>query len=478
MTRQTYLPAIASLGLLAVLFSRAFVCGQEVSGLDAAVTMEKVLVTAIARAEKSVVAIARVRKEQPGEVIRLEPRPDPFGRRPASIGGPEPTDPDFIPNEFATGVVVDRRGLILTVYHALGEQSDYYVTTAARKVYRATIKAADPRSDLAVLAIDATDLAPIPWGDASTLKKGRVVIALGNPYAIARDGQVSAAWGIVANLARKAPPTPGDYETAGKTTLHHFGTLIQTDAKLNLGTSGGPLLDLDGRMVGLVTAAPAAAGFEPSAGYAIPVDATFRRVVETLKQGREVEYGFLGIQPANLAGEGVARRFAGDAGGAGAAWSRHPDRRRRPSARRRRHGGRWPAGLRRRRPRAGGRPLAGRVGRPPERPSRRPATRLGGHAGQVSRSRQTDRDRPARTVARFAGRLSHGAGRRRSPLAPSSAYFEDAVVVTEVLKGLAGVGGGHSTRRCSSATSVAIRSTRRANSATRWRASPAPSASD
>lgn len=301
MTRKTTLHATASLGLLAIFFSSAVVHGQEVTGPGAAVAMEKVLVDAIARAEKSVVAIARVRKEQPGEVIHFELRPDPFGRRPVTVGGPEPTDPDFIPNEFATGVVVDRRGLILTVYHALGDDSDYYVTTAARKVYRATIKAADPRSDLAVLAIDAADLAPIPFGDASTLKKGRVVIALGNPYAIARDGQVSAAWGIVANLARKAPPTPGDYETAGKTTLHHFGTLIQTDAKLNLGTSGGPLVDLDGRMVGLVTAAPAAAGFEPSAGYAIPVDATFRRVVETLKQGREVEYGFLGIQPANLA---------------------------------------------------------------------------------------------------------------------------------------------------------------------------------
>ncbi len=187
----------------------------------------------------------------------------------------------------------------------LGEDSDYYVTTYERKVYRASVKAADPRSDLAVLSLDGADGGsrrppPIPLGDAATLRKGQIVLTLGNPYAIARDGQASAGWGIVANLARKAPPNPEDSDPAGKRTLHHFGTLIQTDAKLNLGTSGGPLVNLRGEMVGLCVALAATAGYETAAGYAIPVDATFRRVLEILKQGREVEYGFLGIQPVNL----------------------------------------------------------------------------------------------------------------------------------------------------------------------------------
>ncbi|MCR4412390.1 MAG: PDZ domain-containing protein, partial [Thermoguttaceae bacterium] len=116
-------------------------------------------------------------------------------------------------------------------------------------------------------------------------------------------GQVSASLGIVANLARKAPVVFDEADPTGKTTLHHFGTLIQTDAKLNLGTSGGPLVNLHGDMVGLTTAIPAVVGFEESAGYAIPVDATFRRVLDTLKSGREVEYGFLGIEPRNLTPE-------------------------------------------------------------------------------------------------------------------------------------------------------------------------------
>jgi S1-C subfamily serine protease len=276
-------------------------CAQEPpSGIDAAAAMEKVLVDVIGRTEKSVVAIARVRREKPGETFQLELRPDPFGRRPAPMSLAQPTDPDFIPNEYGAGVVVDRRGLVLTAYHVLGEDSDYYVTTHERKVYKATIRAADPRSDLAVLSIEAADLPPITLGNAAELKKGQILISLGNPHAIARDGQASAAWGIVANLARKAPAVPSESDPSGRPTLHHFGTLIQTDAKLNLGCSGGPLVNLKGEMVGLSVALGASAGSETAGGYAIPVDATFRRALEMLVQGREVEYGFLGVQPGNL----------------------------------------------------------------------------------------------------------------------------------------------------------------------------------
>jgi serine protease Do len=273
---------------------------QETAAVEVAAAMERVVVDAIARAERSVVAIARVKRAQAEGNLSLESRPNPFGGWTTPFVAARPTDPDFIPNEYATGVVVGRHGLILTAYHVLGEESDYYVTTADRRVFLATVKGADSRSDLAVLSVEATDLEPITLGDGTALRKGQFVVALGNPYAIARDGQVSASWGIVANLARKAPLVSDEAHPTGKSTLHHFGTLIQTDAKLNLGTSGGPLLNLRGEMVGLTTALAATAGYEQSAGYAMPVDETFRRVVETLKLGREVEYGFLGIAPANL----------------------------------------------------------------------------------------------------------------------------------------------------------------------------------
>jgi S1-C subfamily serine protease len=295
-------PLVLAVGSLAL----RDVSAQEPSGLDAAQSLEKGLVAAIARTEKSVVAIARVRKERVGETFGLEFRPDPFGRRLTTTISPSPADPDFVPNDYATGVIIDRQGLILTAYHALSPESEYYVTTQERRIYRATVKGADPRSDLAVLVIDAAGLPPIPFGDASQLKKGQIVIALGNPYAIGRDGQASASWGIVSNLARKAPPISDDGDSSAARTLHQFGTLIQTDAKLNLGTSGGALVNLQGEMVGLTVALAATAGYEQAAGYAIPIDATFRRVIETLKEGREVEYGFLGIRPANLSAAELA----------------------------------------------------------------------------------------------------------------------------------------------------------------------------
>jgi len=271
---------------------------QEPGGLPAVSAIEQATVEAIAAAEKSVVAIARIQKGQPGDDFTPEFRLDPFGRAP---NRPSP-QVESATAEYATGVVIDRQGLILTAYHVLGENSDYFITTWERKTYRAVVKAADPRSDLAVLALEAADveLSPIVLGDASRVRKGQFVIALGNPFAIARDGQVSASWGIVANLSRKAAPASVDPDPAARSTLHHFGTLIQTDAKLNLGTSGGALINLRGEMVGLTTSLAAVSGYEQAAGYAFPVDETFRRVLDTLKQGREVEYGYLGVQPGNL----------------------------------------------------------------------------------------------------------------------------------------------------------------------------------
>ncbi|MFZ5833694.1 MAG: trypsin-like peptidase domain-containing protein, partial [Planctomycetota bacterium] len=262
--------------------------------------LEQALVEAIARAEPSVVAIARVRRDEPGERAGSEFRLRPFDENLMPAPEPQPTDPDFIPSEYGAGVVVDSRGLILTSAKLLADDSDYYVTTRTRQVHRAKIRAADPRSELAVLSIEVRDLSPITFGDGGAVRKGQVVITLGNPYAIARDGQASAGWGIVSNLNRKAPPLGAVAEVSARPTLHHFGTLIQTDAKLNVGASGGPLLNLKGEMIGLVVGPVAAAGYDPAGGYAIPVDETFRRAVDTLKQGREVEYGFLGVQPSSL----------------------------------------------------------------------------------------------------------------------------------------------------------------------------------
>ena len=165
------------------------------------------------------------------------------------------------------GVIIDRAGLVLTQYLAVHEGDQHTVTTIDRTTYPATIRAADPRSGLAVLAIDTTasplqragstaqeHIAPgsfpaIRFGDADTLRKGQFVIAIGNPFAIKSDGQPTASWGIVTNLARKAPAGTNLNDAPGpasdyRTTLHHLGTLIQTDAKLGWSTGGGALVNL------------------------------------------------------------------------------------------------------------------------------------------------------------------------------------------------------------------------------------------
>ena len=85
-------------------------------------------------------------------------------------------------------------------------------------------------------------------------KKGQFVIALGNPSGIARDGQVSATWGILSNVSRRAPVT------SGKPSVHRNGTLLQTDARLEHGTSGGALVNLRGEMIGLTTSLAARRG--------------------------------------------------------------------------------------------------------------------------------------------------------------------------------------------------------------------------
>jgi S1-C subfamily serine protease len=137
-----------------------------------------------------------------------------------------------------------------------------------------------------------------------------MVLALANPHAAGfRDGSPSASWGIVSNLRRHAPGAPPREEERTR-TLHHYGTLIQTDARLNLGCSGGALINLKGEFVGLTSALAAVTGTDVPGGFAVPLNAGMRRIIGCLREGKEVEYGFLGISFRLDQGELGAVRIA------------------------------------------------------------------------------------------------------------------------------------------------------------------------
>lgn len=289
--------------------------GQEPDGLAAAVALERAFEHAIQEAEASVVSIAR---------IKHSPQRNAFEERANAPFVPDITEvdnPDFFPNDFGSGIILDvdavgdkksRKAYLLTNYHVvkggpIEGQADprdvtLHVRLADRRGFEAAIYAADPRSDLAVLVIHETEnVKPMKFADpAKPLKKGQLVLALGNPYAIARDGSASVSWGMISNISRRpeyvGPKAADPPQTPQEETIHHLGTLLQVDTRLNLGMSGGALVNLRGELIGITTSLAALAGYEKSVGYAIPMDASTRRIIKTLREGKEVEYGFLGVQ--------------------------------------------------------------------------------------------------------------------------------------------------------------------------------------
>ncbi len=288
--------------LLAILGPRPIAAQETTTDLQTAV------IRAIVSAERSVVAIAVIPKNIVSTRLDLLDLQRQFlapDRLP--LERLDPTNPDYLPGRFASGVLIDATGHIVTTYHALGDprRHDYVIWHAgeAQKAVRLQapprVLAGDPWTDLALLQTQPIGQ-PIRLADGAKLARGTFVVALGNPYALARDGRPSAAWGIVANLRRSAPPRASTSGVPPKQTLHHYGTLLQVDFKLPIGSSGGALINLHGELVGLTTSLAPLAGYETTAGFAIPVDTTFRQTLEQLKQGRIPAFGFLGVQPEDL----------------------------------------------------------------------------------------------------------------------------------------------------------------------------------
>lgn len=181
------------------------------------------------------------------------------------------------PSEGAgSGSVLDQDGHLLTNYHVIEGARQVKVTLFNGETYDAQLIGADPVYDIAVLRVTAPRelLFPVEFGDSSPLKVGQNVYAIGNPFGLER----TMTTGIISSLNRSLP------SRSGRT----MKSIIQIDAALNRGNSGGPLLDSRGRLIGMNTAIASHTGENTGVGFAIPVNTISRVVPQLIQNGRVI----------------------------------------------------------------------------------------------------------------------------------------------------------------------------------------------
>lgn len=191
-----------------------------------------------------------------------------------------------------SGVVIDPRGYILTNEHVVENADKITVTLPDGREFKGEVKGKDPRSDLAVIKINATGLPSTVLGDSSAVKIGQWVVAIGNPFGFALDNpEPTVTVGVISALHRSL----GRALSRDK----DFSDLIQTDAAINPGNSGGPLVNLKGEIIGINTALFSTTGGYQGVGFAIPVN-TAKRIISRLIEGKEIAYGWLGLTVQDL----------------------------------------------------------------------------------------------------------------------------------------------------------------------------------
>ena len=239
----------------------------------------------------------------PKEFLKLNPAPG-NARIAVSL---DLSDPKSISDHgYACGVVIDASGLVLTPYHVVEGATKVYIHLPGRVGSYADIHAADARHDLAVLKLitPPANLTAIKFADVRldnrdnqrpTVASGKLVVLMANAYTtgFALD-KPSAALGSLGpirfHLNLDLPNSAKKMDS-----YYYFGPFLEHDAKLNAGLSGAALLNLDGEMIGLTTATAVVGGGERAPHFAFPADDSFRRVVDVLRRGEEVDYGYLGV---------------------------------------------------------------------------------------------------------------------------------------------------------------------------------------
>ncbi len=192
-----------------------------------------------------------------------------------------------------SGFVIDTEGHIVTNNHVAEEAKNPLVTLADERTVPAKLIGADPGSDLAVFKIDVPkeELTVAELGQSSSLQVGQRAIAIGNPFGLERTVTV----GVISALGRTLPREDSNFQLA---------EIIQTDAAINPGNSGGPLLDSQGRVIGVNTAIRSPTGTNAGIGFAVPVDIVKRVVPELIAHGR-YRHTWLGVRGNTITPEMV-----------------------------------------------------------------------------------------------------------------------------------------------------------------------------
>jgi serine protease Do len=182
-----------------------------------------------------------------------------------------------------SGFIIDPEGYIVTNNHLIADADQVTVTLNDNTELKAVLVGRDRRTDIAVLKISTDKKLPfVQWGNSEKLRTGDRIIAIGNPFGL--GGTVTT--GIVSHLARNigAHSRSGDFVNG----------YIQTDASINMGNSGGPMFDMNGKVVGVNTAIYSPTGASVGIGFAIPSEVT-KKVVDQIRQFGRAKRGWLGV---------------------------------------------------------------------------------------------------------------------------------------------------------------------------------------
>jgi len=207
-------------------------------------------------------------------------------------GGGIPDEPQQPRGGIGSGVIVTRDGYILTNNHVVEGATEVKVSTNDRKEYQAKVIGTDPRSDVAVIKISASNLPVLPIADSGRVQVGDLALAIGDPFGI---GQ-TVTMGIISATGRVGL-SPGNYED-----------FIQTDAAINPGNSGGALVNTNGELIGINTAIISRSGGNQGIGFAIPINMA-REVMDQLVKSGKVTRGYIGVIPQDITPD-LARAFS------------------------------------------------------------------------------------------------------------------------------------------------------------------------